>query len=74
MKQIIGQISIFEYIAEKDRSHELEIKGLCDDPYCPECGYEFWTCSNNSEIDCERCPSCGIRVDWTRWHRINDEE
>lgn len=53
--------------------YKLDIRGICDDPYCPKCGHAFWTESYRSEIDCERCPECDIRVDWTLWHKINDE-
>lgn len=54
--------------------YELEIKGICDDPYCPQCGYAFWTDSSRNEVDCERCPECHVKVDWTFWHRLNDDE
>lgn len=53
--------------------YDIDIRGLCDDPYCPQCGRGFWTEKNHSEVDCERCPDCQIRLDWTRWHKINDE-
>lgn len=56
--------------------YELDIVGICDDPVCPNCGYEFETTRTckNYEVDCERCPECHVKVDWTRWHRINDDE
>lgn len=66
-----GQLSIFDY---QEPVYELEIKGICDDPYCPKCGYAFWTDSNRNEVDCEHCPECHIKVDWTFWHRLNDDE
>ena len=70
-----GQISISEYLAERDSIiYDLDIRGLCDDPYCPKCGYAFWTYGPNNEIDCERCPKCKIRVKWDGWHRANDDE
>ena len=50
--------------------YPVEIKGLMDDAYCPKCGYCFW---ETKEMDCETCPSCGIRVSWEPWHRANDE-
>ena len=69
-KQISGQIDIFEYL-ESQKPQPVEIIGLCDDAYCPECGDgidEFkW-------MDCERCPSCGARISWEPWHRNNDED
>ena len=54
--------------------YKLDIKGICDDPYCPQCGYEFETTRTckNYEVDCERCPECHVKVDWAPWHRLND--
>lgn len=52
----------------------IDVRGLMDDPYCPKCGRGFWTETKKSEVDCERCPDCGTRLDWTPWHRLNDEE
>lgn len=63
-----------EQDSEEEKVYDLTIKGLCDDPYCPECGYPFWTEGDKSEVDCERCPNCHIRVNWKNWHRANDEE
>lgn len=57
---------------EPEKIYELDLKGFCDDPYCPKCGYEFVTWSDKSEVDCKRCPKCNIRIDWTRYHRVND--
>lgn len=56
--------------------YELDIRGFMDDPYCPQCGYAFETIRTckNFEVDCERCPECHVKVDWTLWHRINDKE
>lgn len=71
--QIHGQITLDNYIKDIE-VYELDIRGICDDPYCPKCNYPFWTDGKRSEIDCKRCPSCGIRVSWARWHLINDEE
>ena len=49
----------------------VDIKGLCDDAYCPECGYEFLY---PEETDSEICPTCKTFLDWAPWHRMNDEE
>lgn len=68
-----GQMSIYDYL-EQEKLHDLDIRGLCDDPYCPSCGYGFRTYGSDNEIDIERCPKCNIRVSWDRWHRMNDEE
>ena len=71
MKQISGQIDLFDYLKELETIHPVEIMGICDDAYCPVCGDgidEFkW-------MDCERCPSCGARISWEPWHRANDED
>ena len=54
-----------------NKIHPVEIKGLCDDAYCPVCGSEL----DDLRIkDCERCPNCYVRIDWTPWHRANDTE
>ena len=63
-------------IKQEPHIYPLEIKGICDDPYCPQCGYAFETIKTckNYEVDCERCPECHVKVDWSPWHRKNDEE
>ena len=44
--------------------------GLMDDAYCPICRYGFpWW-----DADQEECPMCHTRLDWTPWHRANDDE
>ena len=65
-----GQMNIFEFL-KPERIHPVEIKGLCDDAYCPECGDLL---DDLKYKDCIKCPWCGVRVDWTPWHRVNDEE
>lgn len=49
----------------------LDIRGLCDDGFCPVCGYAFDDV--NGELDLERCPRCNTAVDWSMWHRLNDK-
>ena len=56
---------------DKDFPKPVDIRGICDDAYCPSCGTEL---DERKYMDCQRCPWCGTRIDWTRWHRINDEE
>lgn len=63
----MGQITMTEYLTPKD----VEIMGLCDDAYCPECHYCF---DEITEKDREFCPVCYTKVRWDRWHRVNDEE
>ena len=77
-----GQMNIFDFINKKKvklvRKNESEepkqpvnIKGICDDAYCPECDYQL---DDLKELDCEQCPECSTRLDWTPWHRANDED
>ena len=66
-----GQITIAEYLEERNRPHPVIIRGLMDDAYCPECGYSL---DELRQLDCERCPWCGLRIDWTPWHRANENE
>ena len=65
-----------QVIKQEPHIYPLDIKGICDDPYCPQCGYAFETIKSckNYEVDYERCPECHVKVDWTLWHRINDKE
>ena len=78
MKQIKGQISISDYISDRDSViYSVDIIGLMDDPICPNCDHEFNIMDIprfhiKNEIDIERCPCCKVRLDWTRWHQIND--
>lgn len=65
-----GQITIAEYL-ESIKPIPVDIVGLCDDAACPKCGYEFL---DPKENDLPACPHCKTRVDWTRWHMINDPE
>lgn len=67
-KDIEGQISIFEYI-DSIKPLPVDIRGLCDDAYCPRCNY----CLDElKELDCKICPVCGVKIDWGPWHRMND--
>lgn len=54
-----------------EKIHPVDIYGICDDAYCPECHSSL---DETKWLDCERCPDCGIRIDWTPWHRMNDPE
>lgn len=65
-----GQITIWEYM-EDLKPIPVDIMGLCDDAYCPKCGRGFL---DPQENDLPSCPFCGQRVDWTRWHYLNDNE
>lgn len=69
-KQISGQINIFEYLKEHEKAHPVDIMDICDDAFCPICGDGI---DELNWMDCERCPSCGARISWEPWHRMNDE-
>lgn len=58
---------------DKNRVFNVDIRGFMDDPYCPGCGRGFWDYGPKSEVDCDRCPDCGIRISWDRWHQVNDK-
>ena len=62
-----GQLSLFD-TERKEPVFPVDIRGLCDDAYCPKCKRAF----EDTETDIERCPKCGCRVDWTPWHYHND--
>lgn len=64
-----GQMNIYDFIPKKEPVFKVNIKGLCDDAYCPKCNYPF---NETKELDCERCPICQTKVDWTPWHNLND--
>ena len=68
-KEMDGQISIFDYL-EDEEACSVELKGICDDAYCPNCGRPL---DDGTLLDCERCPDCNIKLDWKRWHDHNDE-
>jgi hypothetical protein len=47
----------------------VDIKGICDDAYCPKCGRAL-----AEKLADRDCPSCHAKLDWSRWHRMNDRE
>ena len=69
-EELPGQLNIYDFLPDPNKVYELDIRGLCDDAHCPKCGY----CFMDHETDMAACPVCHIRVDWTRWHRINDDD
>ena len=54
-----GQMNIFDFLPKNEPIFDVDIRGLCDDAYCPKCGYGFkeW----QGEVDSERCPECECR-------------
>lgn len=46
---------------------EVDIRGICDDGYCPKCGILL----NDLIPD---CPDCHTKLDWSRWKKLNEVE
>jgi hypothetical protein len=68
--EVEGQMTIFDFIRKKEPIFSVLIKGLCDDAYCPRCK----ACIDDRKyLDSEKCPHCGLRIDWSPWHRANDD-
>lgn len=61
----------FQYWRLKEKAFSVDIRGICDDAYCPKCNICL---DENKYLDCERCPNCGIGLNWEKWHFFNDEE
>ena len=71
MRQIEGQMSLAEYTPPPPIIHTVLISGFMNDAYCPRCKY----CLDEiTELDCQKCPVCGLYIDWAPWHRMNDKE
>ena len=49
----------------------VDVRGLCDDAYCPKCDSSL---DEFKYLDCEVCPYCGARIKWDRWHIANDKD
>lgn len=64
----------WKYWRLKEKVYPIDLRGIMDDPYCSKCGYGFWDYGERSEVDCERCPVCKNKVDWSIWHKINGRE
>ena len=64
----MGQITIDEYLKEIEPK-KVDIKGICDDAYCPECNCSL---DEYKYLD-QDCPYCHTRLDWAPWHRKNDD-
>ena len=59
-----GQTYLFDF---ENKSNVIMV-GLCNDPACEKCNYEF---DLIKEIDLMICPECGCYMDWSRWHKFN---
>ena len=61
----------WKYWRLKEKVYPVDIKGICDDAYCPGCDASL---DETKYLDCKKCPHCGMRIDWGPWHHFNDEE
>lgn len=60
------QMSIYDYPEYlPDKPKEVNIKGICDDGYCPVC--DSWVDDLIPE-----CPYCGQKLSWNGWSLINN--
>ena len=66
-----GQMTIDDYLRDEP-VYDVDVVGMLDDPVCPQCGYYFETVSYASEVDCERCPRCHIKIKWDHYHNMED--
>lgn len=57
-------------MSDEIKRYPVDIRGICDDAYCPTCNYEF----RDDETDANMCPMCGTYLDWSRYHLFNDKE
>lgn len=55
------------FVGEQISMLPIDVRGLCDDPYCPSCGKAL----NDDDADMP-CKWCGCQIDWCRWHKMND--
>lgn len=60
------QMTVFDFI----KPHTVQVKGMCDDPYCPKCNY--WLDDPRSRYG--ECPKCGAQIDFMRWFDMNGKE
>lgn len=44
---------------------EVDIRGICDDGYCPTCGLPL-----DDLVD--ECSECHTKLDWSRWKILNE--
>jgi len=63
------QMTIYDFIPDPNKVLEVDVRGLLDDAYCPNCEDGI----PDRFIDEPKCPWCGQRIVWTNWHRLNPE-
>ena len=67
---IDGQMDIYDYLPDPNKVLPVDIRGICDDAYCPRCN----NCIPDRYTDDPKCPYCGQPIDWKPWHFMNDKE
>ena len=64
-----GQIELLDYLKQLNEALPVDIRGLCDDAYCPKCGSGL---DEFKHLDCDRCPECNARISWKPWYKANE--
>lgn len=59
------QMTIFDFL----KPEAVNVKGLCDDPYCPKCNFYL----DDPVERFGKCPNCGTQIDFTHWFEVNKE-
>lgn len=65
-----GQMDIFNYLGNPERAMLVDVRGLLDNPYCPKCERPL----SEEDIDAVVCPECGQRLNWDKFHILNQIE
>ena len=52
---IKGQMTIYDFLPDPNKVYGVDIRGICDDAYCPKCGTEL---DEFRYKDCDKCPYC----------------
>lgn len=60
-----GQMNFIDFLEEYNEEKEVDIRGICDDGYCPTCG--VWV-----EDLADRCMYCNQKLSWERWKKLNE--
>ena len=63
-----GQMNFFDFLNEYNKPRQVKIKGLCDDPYCPNCHVDL---PENPQM--VACDKCGQMLLWDSWIKANKE-
>lgn len=62
-------MTIFDFLKPQE-VYQVDVKGMCDDPYCPKCNY--WLEDPDERYG--ECPNCGAKIDFKHWFEVNRDE